>query len=60
MRSKENLTHGTVVPATSLQGLDGHAPVDHEPSPIPWCTEPAAEHFASNWESAWIDLGGEG
>ncbi len=59
MRSKENMLHGNSVPATALQGLDGHVPADHEPSPMPWCIEPA-EHLASNWEAAWIDLGGEG
>lgn len=59
MRPKENMLHGNAVPATALQGLDGLAPADHEPPPIPWCTDPV-EHFTTNWESAWIDLGGEG
>jgi len=59
MKPRENMTHGTAIPATTLQGLEGHAPADHEPSPLPWLTDPV-EHFASNWESAWIDLGGEG
>jgi hypothetical protein len=59
VKPRENTPNGNVVPATTLQGLDVHAPADHEPSPLPWCTDPV-EHFATNWESAWIDLGGEG
>jgi hypothetical protein len=58
MRPKENMLHAATVPP-ALQGVDGHAPAEHEPSPVPWCSE-SAEHFLASWETAWIDLGGEG
>jgi hypothetical protein len=34
-------------------------PSDHEPIPSPWSSDPH-DPVSANWESAWIDLGGEG
>ena len=58
MRAKELLPHGFAhagQPGTEL--TPRHA--DEEANPLPWAGEPC-DSFSSNWEAAWIDLGGEG
>jgi len=62
MRAKDLLPHSFACHAhhAGQPGPDlmpGHA--DDEGSPLPWASEPC-DSFPSNWEAAWIDLGGEG
>lgn len=63
MRTKDNKLHGFSAPLShnihpTLDAAAGSR-AETEPNPTPWCGE-ALEAHGVNWETAWIDLGGEG
>jgi hypothetical protein len=61
MRSNDPKLHAGVNPSHhgSVPSLECAALGDPEPHATPGCSD-LVEPFGVNWESAWIDLGGEG
>ena len=59
MRPKDHKLHVSPSPSSPCPMFESPIPSDHEPVLSPWSSDPS-DPVSANWESAWIDLGGEG